>query len=316
MGKIGRNDPCPCGSGKKYKKCCLPLERRKRWSVEEVRSLSTEEIVSKLGSLGIPVTEESFLREVRNFYSAYDLAENWWKTYPVTAKGFDVDFPWMAAVVLWERLAPDVMNSERLDEMMQEGYTLCDEGKEVEGCRIWLEVWEHLKERFTPDMRSVEEAERVFRGTECLFNWCQDLELELGNAGVKEPSFYKKRIEYCQEFCTLFPETDRLIIENMKRAVAESYFALGMVEEGEKAFQELVAEFPHSAWVYIGWGDMYWLYENSKVPRNYEKAESIYRMALEKGVDEEEEVLDRLEMLKEERNKKERGSTEGERQGL
>ena len=21
--KVGRNDPCPCGSGKKYKKCCL-----------------------------------------------------------------------------------------------------------------------------------------------------------------------------------------------------------------------------------------------------------------------------------------------------
>jgi len=23
--KIGRNDPCPCGSGKKYKKCCMGL---------------------------------------------------------------------------------------------------------------------------------------------------------------------------------------------------------------------------------------------------------------------------------------------------
>ena len=23
--KIGRNDPCPCGSGKKYKKCCLNI---------------------------------------------------------------------------------------------------------------------------------------------------------------------------------------------------------------------------------------------------------------------------------------------------
>ena len=23
MERIGRNDPCPCGSGKKYKKCCL-----------------------------------------------------------------------------------------------------------------------------------------------------------------------------------------------------------------------------------------------------------------------------------------------------
>lgn len=25
MSSIGRNDPCPCGSGKKYKKCCLPV---------------------------------------------------------------------------------------------------------------------------------------------------------------------------------------------------------------------------------------------------------------------------------------------------
>ncbi len=21
--EVGRNDPCPCGSGKKYKRCCL-----------------------------------------------------------------------------------------------------------------------------------------------------------------------------------------------------------------------------------------------------------------------------------------------------
>jgi hypothetical protein len=25
--KIGRNDPCPCGSGKKYKKCCMEKDR-------------------------------------------------------------------------------------------------------------------------------------------------------------------------------------------------------------------------------------------------------------------------------------------------
>lgn len=27
--KIGRNDPCPCGSGKKYKRCCLPKAEAK-----------------------------------------------------------------------------------------------------------------------------------------------------------------------------------------------------------------------------------------------------------------------------------------------
>ncbi|MCZ8512693.1 SEC-C metal-binding domain-containing protein [Paenibacillus filicis] len=26
MKKVGRNDACPCGSGKKYKHCCLPLD--------------------------------------------------------------------------------------------------------------------------------------------------------------------------------------------------------------------------------------------------------------------------------------------------
>jgi preprotein translocase subunit SecA len=28
--KVGRNDPCPCGSGKKYKRCCLPREEQAR----------------------------------------------------------------------------------------------------------------------------------------------------------------------------------------------------------------------------------------------------------------------------------------------
>ena len=26
--KVGPNDPCPCGSGKKYKKCCMQKEKR------------------------------------------------------------------------------------------------------------------------------------------------------------------------------------------------------------------------------------------------------------------------------------------------
>jgi len=26
VGRVGRNEPCPCGSGKKFKKCCLTSE--------------------------------------------------------------------------------------------------------------------------------------------------------------------------------------------------------------------------------------------------------------------------------------------------
>jgi len=37
--KVGRNDPCPCGSGKKYKKCCLPKTRSQRKVDEDERNL-------------------------------------------------------------------------------------------------------------------------------------------------------------------------------------------------------------------------------------------------------------------------------------
>jgi len=30
--KIGRNEPCPCGSGRKYKLCCLSVHERERGS--------------------------------------------------------------------------------------------------------------------------------------------------------------------------------------------------------------------------------------------------------------------------------------------
>lgn len=31
--KVGRNDPCPCGSGKKYKSCCLQKQQQKSSSL-------------------------------------------------------------------------------------------------------------------------------------------------------------------------------------------------------------------------------------------------------------------------------------------
>lgn len=38
--KVGRNDPCPCGSGKKFKKCCLP--KQEEWQLRFSGSSSWE----------------------------------------------------------------------------------------------------------------------------------------------------------------------------------------------------------------------------------------------------------------------------------
>jgi hypothetical protein len=52
MSKVGRNDPCPCGSGRKYKKCCLKKDRRKRHARrEDNRDEKTQ------GSSAPPLTE-------------------------------------------------------------------------------------------------------------------------------------------------------------------------------------------------------------------------------------------------------------------
>ncbi|GAB4336569.1 MAG: hypothetical protein Kow0099_09550 [Candidatus Abyssubacteria bacterium] len=41
MPSVGRNEPCPCGSGKKYKKCCMPKETAV--DLQELRRSRAEE---------------------------------------------------------------------------------------------------------------------------------------------------------------------------------------------------------------------------------------------------------------------------------
>jgi len=50
MGKIGRNEPCPCGSGLKYKKCCLQkeLDSRAAQAGQEVIRVSLNDEVGKI----------------------------------------------------------------------------------------------------------------------------------------------------------------------------------------------------------------------------------------------------------------------------
>jgi len=43
MKKIGRNDSCPCGSGKKFKQCCfVPNQEVKRWVYTDLDQLSNK----------------------------------------------------------------------------------------------------------------------------------------------------------------------------------------------------------------------------------------------------------------------------------
>ncbi|EMS77447.1 SEC-C metal-binding domain-containing protein [Desulfotignum phosphitoxidans] len=58
MTKIGRNQPCPCGSGEKYKKCCLnkpksdSLPEKKRDELDVLKGLEGEnDLIDRLNEL-------------------------------------------------------------------------------------------------------------------------------------------------------------------------------------------------------------------------------------------------------------------------
>ncbi|MEW6675905.1 MAG: SEC-C metal-binding domain-containing protein [Nitrospirota bacterium] len=46
MANIGRNDPCPCGSGKKYKKCCLPKSYVEIGKEESLKAKLVQDILA------------------------------------------------------------------------------------------------------------------------------------------------------------------------------------------------------------------------------------------------------------------------------
>jgi len=40
IGRTGRNDPCPCGSGKKYKKCCMLIDHDFYYDENMIRDIT------------------------------------------------------------------------------------------------------------------------------------------------------------------------------------------------------------------------------------------------------------------------------------
>ena len=311
MYTAGRNDPCPCGSGKKYKKCCIDksdADRQANWftnrlssflTYEKVNVLSTDEIIYKLQSMGIAFNKETFLCEIKRFYSAEQLSSQWLETYKVTAKGSDGDFPWFAAWVLWDRLSPEnMLCMEQMNDLIDKGFEVLSENDSTQACDIWLKVWEAIKCRIRPELRTMEYLDEEYKKCFFISNFCQDLESEFHNAGLANPIYFEKRVNYCKEFLSYFPDEDELIIHNMRRAVIDSYIRLKAFEEAEKSLEDLVKDYPDNPWTYIEYGDRYFMQDDDRM-KDLQKAKAFYMKALSiaKNDSDKKAVEERLEDL-------------------
>lgn len=183
---------------------------------------------------------------------------------------------------------------ERLDDLMQEGYRLLEAGQRTAACDKWLETWEQVKEMATSEMRTTGAFDDAYPGMmQCVFNWCGDLEMELGNAGLDAPTYHEHRLRYVREFLVQFSDEDVNSYVNFCRAEGEALWQLGKQAEAEAIYQSLVEKFPEQGWAYIGWSDEYYFW--SRREKDYASGEAILLRALEQpNLEDREDVLERL----------------------
>jgi hypothetical protein len=186
----------------------------------------------------------------------------------------------------------DKMAYEQIDGLISKGYTSLETHDSKAACDSWLTAWkEALKLMASEGIAGIHELEEKYEWEQLPTNWVQDLEEELHNAGLDDPEYFRKRIQYCEEMLKVYPEekADTLLTENTRRAIAESYYELGDTVSCNVLFEKWLKDDPQWGWGWIGWSACYWRDHRSK---NAEKGQSI----LERGLA-VEEVRDREDLL-------------------
>jgi tetratricopeptide (TPR) repeat protein len=168
------------------------------------------------------------------------------------------DWIWISLVALWQRWWPERVCMELLDDKMQAGYVQDAENDTHATAVTWLDAWSDvLRLCDATGISSIEEFDDRFLMTQSLFNWSQDLEMALENAGRDDGEIRQALIEFCEESFRRFPHEDQLLTENRRRTMAQAYFDAGMTEKSEELFRSWLDADPAWGWGWIGWADCY-----------------------------------------------------------
>jgi len=187
----------------------------------------------------------------------------------------------------------EIENWEQIDDDMQRGYSYSMNDENVLACNEWKKTWEAVISAMdSGGFGSIEEFDEAFSGLECVYNWASDYETELMNAIGEDISFAKDRISFSTGYLDRIADKCGQNSLNKRVAIANSYFLLGMTDEGEKLYKALSDEYPAWGWGWISWSDEY--VDN----RGYSKAIDLLKTALTvDGVSDIPAIKDRLKAV-------------------
>lgn len=183
---------------------------------------------------------------------------------------------------------------KKADEKITSGYQYLSSDEATKACDVMLDAWEDIKAIMSEEqINDLTKLEDKYKWTEFLFNYVQDLEAQLHNAGIENEQYIPKRVRYCEELLKVCGDKDELLIENTRRAIADSHYALGNEQECDRLYSMWLTSDPGWGWGYIGWSDCYH-FGTKKIAANHVKAEEIISKALEeKNLRDRADVLDR-----------------------
>jgi tetratricopeptide (TPR) repeat protein len=271
----------------------------------DAKLLTDGDLLSKLRSIGIDLNRSSLERLCDQALSAEEIARPLLdqRNFHGKHEQMESDWIWICLSALWQRWFPDQPCFELLDDKMQAGYDLRASGGATAACRIWLEAWNDVLRIFDKSgMQSIDEFDERFGGTQSLFNWIQDLEDELWNAGLEDRQFLTARIAMCEEGLRRFRTDDELLTENRRRALAETYYELGETASAEALYRGWLNLDPRWGWGWIGWSDCY-RFTRTEL-RDWGRSEQLLREGLAIAeVRERSDLVERLADLCEEQGR-------------
>jgi len=250
---------------------------------DDVDRLSTKQIIKNLKKIGINFSKKRFISDTHSYFTSIEIVDEWKSRYSVKLPGKYFDFVYYAVRILWNRLAPNVVNFDNLFDTVSEGYNFFKKNYEHEACEIWMDCWEKLKSKLSPEIQNIERINEIIEERLLIKIWFEDLFMALANSRM-----YDKIIEIGREVLHYFPNSDNSFIHHTTRNIANAFFLKGQEERGEEEFSTLVTQFPNNIWGYLEWGDKYANFRKDRF--NAKKAKNLFQKALKleiEPVDEE-----------------------------
>jgi hypothetical protein len=232
-----------------------PSAGRTRPYRDDAERLSDGQLLEKLSGFGIELDRAGLETLCQGAFSAQEVAAQLTSRYLTEAQTGtpESDWVWLAVLTLWQRWWPAKPCLETLDDKIQDGYeTLAQDGGAATD--RWLDAWSYVLALCeAAGITMIAAFDARFPLTQSLYNWSQDLEMELGNAGHDDPAKLQARITVGEQVMRQFTDCDQLMIENWRRAIAEAWFGLGDNGKADELYRGWLDADPAWGFGWIGW---------------------------------------------------------------